>query len=108
MSGTCSSFASGPTVIALSELYAPATPMQPSSTRYRNPSVAFFADPLRQAVLGVQHELDRPVEQPLLRRLVEREAVDPVVATAGPVERGPQPPDLDRLHRLHTTVPARD
>ena len=32
-------------MIALSELYAPATPMQPSSTRYLKPSVAFFADP---------------------------------------------------------------
>ena len=33
MSGTSSSLASGATVMALSELYAPATPMQPSSTR---------------------------------------------------------------------------
>ena len=45
MSGISSSFASGATVIALSELYAPATAMQPSSTRYRKPSVAFFAVP---------------------------------------------------------------
>src|SRR6185436_19764001 len=46
ISGTCSSLASGATVIALSELYAPATPMQPSSTRYLNPSVALRAEPL--------------------------------------------------------------
>src|SRR4051812_30032511 len=45
MSGTCSSLASGATVIALSELYAPATPMQPSSTRYLKPSVALRAEP---------------------------------------------------------------
>ncbi len=44
-SGIRSSFASGPTVMALSELYAPATPIQPSSTRYRKPSVAFLAEP---------------------------------------------------------------
>ena len=42
---------------------------------------------LRQPVLGVQHELDRPVEQTLLGGLVEREAVDLVVAAAGTVER---------------------
>ena len=53
---------------------------------------------LRQAVLGMQHELDRTVEQALFGGLVEREAVDPVVAAAGAVERGAQPADLDRFH----------
>ena len=53
---------------------------------------------LRQPVLGVQHELDRPVEQSLLGRLVEREAVDLVVAAARTVERRAQPSDLDRFH----------
>ena len=85
-------------MIALSELYAPATPMQPSSTRYWKPSVAFFAEPLRQTVLGVQHELVRPVEQARLDGLVEGHPVDLVVAAAGPVEARAEPADLDGFH----------
>ena len=53
---------------------------------------------LRQPVLGMQHELDGPVEQPLLGGFVEREAVDLVVAAAGPVEGRAEPSDLDRFH----------
>ena len=81
-------------MIALSELYAPATPMHPSSTRYLKPSVAFFADPLRQPVLGVQHELVRAVEQTRLDGLVEGHAVDLVEAAAGTVEHAPSQPIL--------------
>ena len=81
-------------MIALSELYAPATPMQPSSTSYLKPSMAFLAEPLRQPVLRVEHELVRPVEQALLDRLVERHPMDLVVAAAGPVEAAPSQPIL--------------
>ena len=46
ISGIFISLASGATVMALSELYAPATPMHPWSTKYLKPSVALRADPL--------------------------------------------------------------
>jgi hypothetical protein len=49
-------------------------------------------------VLGMQHESDWPIEQSLRRGFVEREPMDPVVATARPVERRTQPADLDRFH----------
>src|SRR4051812_48406292 len=55
---------------------------------------------LGQPALGVQHELDRSVEQTARGRLVERKAMDLVVATARAVERGAEPPDLDRFHEL--------
>ena len=61
---------------------------------------------LRETVLGVKHELHRSIEQAKLCRFVERESVDAVVATAGPVERGTQPSDLDRFHVL-TPLPDR-
>ena len=54
----------------------------------------------------MQHELDRPVEQTLLGGLVEREAVDAVVAAVGSVERRTQPSDLDRFHRRYPPVLA--
>src|SRR5271155_2313245 len=45
MRGILSSFASGAATIALSELYAPAMPIQPSSTRYLKPSAVLRAEP---------------------------------------------------------------
>ena len=53
---------------------------------------------LGKPILRVQHELDRTVEQSRLRRLVECEAVNLVVAAAWTVERGTEPADLDWFH----------
>src|SRR6185436_14530400 len=53
---------------------------------------------VRQAVLAVQHELHRSVEQSRGFRLFEREAVDLVVAAPRSVERRTEPADLDRVH----------
>ena len=53
---------------------------------------------LREAIFGVQYELDRTIEQSFCGRFVERQPVDLVVAAVGPVERGTEPSDLDRFH----------
>ncbi len=41
---------------------------------------------LGQTVLGMQHELERPVEQPLFRSFVERESMNTVITAARTVE----------------------
>ena len=87
-------------MIALSELYAPATPMHPSSTRYRKPSVAFFAEPCGSPFSACSTNSTGRSSRPCSDGLVEREAVDLVVAAAGSVERRTQPADLDRFHGI--------
>ena len=54
--------------------------------------------PVRQPVLGVQHELVRPIQQPGVDGLVEGHLMDLVEAPAGTVQARTQPPDLDRVH----------
>jgi hypothetical protein len=52
----------------------------------------------------VQNVLDGTVEEARLAGLVERHAVDLVVATSGTVQRGPEPSNLDRFGHHHSFV----
>ncbi len=92
--GTSISLASGATVIALSELYAPATRDAALVDQPAEPVGGVAGRAVGEAVLGVEHELVRPDEEARLDRLVEGHPMDLVVPPPGPSSAAPSHPIL--------------